>query len=59
VSTSANISGKANPTNFNEIDEQIKSKVDAVLEDRMQEKMTTPSQIIKIDLDGTVKVLRN
>jgi len=58
VSTSANVSGKANPTTFNEIDEQIKSKVDAVLEDRMQEKMTTPSQIIKIDLDGTVKVIR-
>jgi len=58
VSTSANISGSPIPTCFNEIDDQIKSKIDAVLEDRMQEKLTTPSQIIKIDLDGTVKVIR-
>jgi hypothetical protein len=36
----------------------IKNNVDAILEVRLTEKMTNPSQIIKIGLDGTVKVLR-
>ena len=58
VSTSANISGKAIPTSFKEIDAQIISSVDAVLEERMEEKMTTPSKIIKIGIDGSVKVIR-
>ena len=58
VSTSANLSGKASPTSFSEIDPVILKNVDAVLEERTSEKMTTPSQIIKIDLDGSVKVIR-
>lgn len=58
VSTSANLSGKPNPTCFEEIDPSIKSSVDAILEERTSEKMTTPSQIIKIGLDGTVKIIR-
>ena len=36
----------------------MKNNVDAILEDRLAEKMTSPSQIIKIALDGTVKVIR-
>jgi L-threonylcarbamoyladenylate synthase len=59
VSTSANLSGKPSPTNFQEIDQTIKEKVDSILEKRLTEKMVTPSQIIKIDLDGTVKVIRS
>lgn len=58
VSTSANISGKSIPISFSEIDEIVKKGVDAVLEERTSEKMTTPSQIIKIELNGTVKVIR-
>jgi L-threonylcarbamoyladenylate synthase len=58
VSTSANISGQPNPTCFNEINEKITQGVDAILEERLQEKMTTPSQIIKIGLDGSVAVIR-
>ena len=58
VSTSANISGKTIPTSFKEIDAQIISSVDAVLEERTEEKMTTPSKIIKIGIDGSVKVIR-
>ncbi len=58
VSTSANLSGQANPKSFKEIDETIKSSVDAVLELRLDEQMTTPSQIIKISLDGSVVVIR-
>ncbi len=58
VSTSANLSGQASPTCFNEIDSTIKNGVDAILEDRMTEKMITASQIIKIGLDGSVTVIR-
>lgn len=58
VSTSANISNVPNPTNFDEIDPAIKSSVDIIVEERLKEKMTTPSQIIKIDLDGSVTVIR-
>jgi L-threonylcarbamoyladenylate synthase len=59
VSTSANLSGQATPSCFDEIDAPIKANVDAILEERKSEKMTTPSQIIKIGLDGSVKVLRS
>lgn len=59
VSSSANLSGKANPTCFNEIDSEIKEGVDAVLNWRLNETMTSPSQIIKIDLTGGVKVIRS
>lgn len=59
VSTSANISGKAIPTSFSEIDQLLKNGVEAVLEERTSEKMTTPSQIIKIELNGGVKVIRD
>ncbi|MFZ9027673.1 MAG: L-threonylcarbamoyladenylate synthase [Crocinitomicaceae bacterium] len=58
VSTSANISGERNPTNFDEISSPIKESVDGILEERLTEKMVKPSQIIKIDLDGTVKIIR-
>lgn len=58
VSTSANLTGKANPTSFSEIDKELISSVDAVVSERQNEKMTTPSQIIKIGLDGSVEVIR-
>lgn len=58
VSTSANLSGMPHPTNFSEIAQGIKEGVDGILEERLNEKMTTPSQIIKIDLDGTIKIIR-
>ena len=59
VSTSANLSGTPNPTAFSEIAKEIITNVDAVLEERTNEKMITPSQIIQIDLDGSVKVIRS
>jgi L-threonylcarbamoyladenylate synthase len=58
VSTSANVSGQLSPTCFSEIAPTIKNGVDAILEDRLTEKMITPSQIIKIGLDGSVTVIR-
>lgn len=59
VSTSANLSGSPFPTNFNGIDPQIKNQVDAILEERINEELKTPSQIIKIGLDSSIKVIRN
>ena len=58
VSTAANLSNQPSPTAFNEINTTISKDVDAVLEERMTEKMISPSQIIKIDLDGSVKIIR-
>lgn len=59
VSTSANVSGESNPKSFEEISETIKKGVDAIVNERQSEKMNTPSQIIDIKADGTIKVLRN
>ena len=59
VSTSANLSNQASPSVFNEINSIIKEGVDAVLEERLTEKMSIPSQIIQIDLDGSVKIIRS
>lgn len=59
LSTSANISGKTHPLSFDEISNQIKNGVDFIVEDRLKDKMDTPSQIIKIDLNGSVKIIRN
>jgi len=58
VSTSANISGKATPLSFAEISEEIKNGVDYVVNYNRKEKRGTPSAIIKLTLDGTVKVIR-
>lgn len=58
VSTSANISNQPSPTTFNEINSIIKDGVNGVLEERLIEKMSTPSKIIKIDIDGSVKIIR-
>tara|TARA_R110002072_G_scaffold234192_1_gene391757 strand:- start:13137 stop:13685 length:549 start_codon:yes stop_codon:yes gene_type:complete len=58
VSTSANLSGETIPTCFEEINERIKSEVDAIVEERTFERMTKASQIVKIGIDGKVEVLR-
>jgi L-threonylcarbamoyladenylate synthase len=59
VSTSANFTGEPFPTSFASIDPQLMKEVDGVIAKRTQEKMGKASQIIKIDLDGTVKVIRS
>ena len=38
--------------------EHLKNGVDAIVNERLTEKMTTPSQIIKIGIDGSVKIIR-
>jgi len=59
VSTSANISGEPTPKSFEEISAAIREGVDYV-EDRSLEGPSTgrSSQIIKVDLDGGIKVIR-
>ena len=58
ISTSANLSGKPSPHTFAEISDQIKKGVDGIIEERLTEQMTLPSQIIKIDEAGTFKIIR-
>ena len=58
ISTSANTSGTPSPTRFDEIQSEIKNGVDSIVEEKVNEKMNTPSQIIKIGVGGDVKVIR-
>lgn len=58
ISTSSNLSGKPFPQTFSEISDQIKKGVDGIVMERINERMTTPSQIIKIDESGTFKIIR-
>ena len=58
VSTSANFSGQPTPEKFSEINEEIKSSVDLILNERLEERMRTPSSIIKVGSDNGVKVIR-
>lgn len=58
VSTSANLTGEPSPTCFDDVSEVIKSGVDAIVPLRQNEKMVKPSQIIKIGLNGEVKIIR-
>lgn len=58
VSTSANISGEANPNSFKDISDIIKNGVDSIVKERQNEKMMRPSQIIEVKKDGGVKILR-
>lgn len=58
VSTSANISGQDFPKNFSQINPEIKRKVDFIVEERLDETCSKPSQIIKIGLDSSIKIIR-
>ena len=59
VSTSANISGEPTPQTFDDIAPEIISGVDYVV-DRSLERGSTglASQIIKVEVDGQVKIIR-
>lgn len=57
VSTSANISGEKSPTNFATVSELVKKGVDIVIPDNGKSN-GQPSQIIKISLDNSVKIIR-
>ena len=58
VSTSANISGNKIPKQFSEISKEIRENVDYIVNLRHNELMTTPSTIIMINEDGSVKKIR-
>ncbi|MFT5780194.1 MAG: L-threonylcarbamoyladenylate synthase [Crocinitomicaceae bacterium] len=58
VSTSANLSGHDAPGSYKEIHETLKSGVDYIVKDRLNEQSKTASQIIKIGLNGDVKIIR-
>ena len=56
VSTSANISGESTPNQFSEISDEIKNNVDYIVNLRLNEIMTTPSEILLIDNNGNIYV---
>ena len=58
VSTSANISGSASPKKFSEIAEEIKKNVDYIVNLRQNELMSTPSSILMMNEDGSIKKIR-
>ena len=59
VSTSANISGEEAPATFAEINASILDEVDHIVDPCYEEGATgVSSQIIKVGLDGEVKVIR-
>lgn len=58
VSTSANISGYPTPTCFKEISEEILKGVDYIVNLECDSIKKSPSSIIKLGTDGTVKVIR-
>ena len=59
VSTSANISGEPSPACFDEISEEIRQGVDYVMRSRQNDtSKSKPSQIIKLGLDGQIKIIR-
>ncbi len=58
VSTSANISGMPTPNSFKMIHVDILKGVDYVVNLYQEKLMSTPSSIIKLSDDGTVKIIR-
>ena len=58
VSTSANISGNQAPKQFSEISDEIKNNVDYIVNLRQNELMSTPSTILMINEDGSIKKIR-
>lgn len=59
VSTSANISGQSTPLCFNDISNEIIQGVDYVVENRRNDiNNISPSSVIKLSQDGSIKILR-
>lgn len=54
VSTSANFSGKASPSCFDEIDEEIKKGVDYACQTGRDTFCSVPSRIVKVSEDGII-----
>ncbi|HWD87893.1 MAG TPA: L-threonylcarbamoyladenylate synthase [Mucilaginibacter sp.] len=59
VSTSANISGKPSPQNFNEVDQEIIDGVDYVVDlEQHSTELKKPSTIMRLQPDGRFEFLR-
>jgi|SRR6185312_3855718 len=59
VSTSANISGEPAPVYFDEISDEIKSRVDYIVPLRQSEHTKSkPSRIIKLGMNGAIEIIR-
>jgi L-threonylcarbamoyladenylate synthase len=59
VSTSANISGEPTPQNFEDVPEEIRNAVDFVVDPKLEAGATgLASQIIKVEIDGQVRIIR-
>ncbi|MBK7710766.1 MAG: threonylcarbamoyl-AMP synthase [Bacteroidales bacterium] len=59
VSTSANLSGKPSPENYDDIDQSVIEAADYVVKYRQDDRRKySSSPVIKLGPDGTVKILR-
>jgi L-threonylcarbamoyladenylate synthase len=59
VSTSANLSGKASPAHFGEIEEELINQVDYTVKFKQNDRYKhSASPVIKIDKKGVLKILR-
>lgn len=59
VSTSSNISGYPAPALFEDIDAEIKSGVDYIVQHRQEDRTpSAPSTVIKLSNDGSIHILR-
>lgn len=59
ISTSANVSGEPTPASFAEITNSVLSKVDYIVNWRQHENNNTrPSSIIKVNMNGEIKIFR-
>lgn len=59
VSTSANIAGQPSPAFFDEISDEIKSKVDYIVKYRQDDKTKhSPSSIVKLSVNNEIQILR-
>jgi L-threonylcarbamoyladenylate synthase len=59
VSTSANISGYPAPALFEDIDVEIKSGVDYIVQHRQDDvTAASPSAIVKLNADGSLTIIR-
>lgn len=58
ISTSANISGKPTPLQYNDIDSEILNSVDYIVNLEKTRVSTKASQIIKIGMKGEVQIIR-
>jgi L-threonylcarbamoyladenylate synthase len=60
VSTSANFSGKQSPKFFSEIEKNLTENVDYVVKYRQDDRqICSASPVIKLDLNGTFKIIRH